>query len=634
MWSDNETTIDMIGFDIHAKLIKEVITNPNLLPTTIGIFGDWGSGKTSILKMLENELNPNPIPEDEKEKLDGVVCLYFNSWVFEGFEDAKSAIMSSVLAQLADHKKFGEKVKENMGKVVKSINWIKLVKLGIQDIAIPLLTGGFSLVPSALKLIGGETEEDKTPIIDVDKLLEKQSFDEVQMHVRKFREDFEELIEKSTIKILVILIDDLDRCTPERIVENLEAIKLFLNVKQTAFIISADPRIVRHAIAIRYKDVNIVSADNEGEISEYSTNDLIGDYIEKLIQVPYYLPKLSPSEIETYMSLLFCSKELDKGTMQKVLCEHKKCWDSNRFSIFGEVALKNLLGEDKSYDPLYSCLSFCSTSASLITEGLKGNPRQVKRFLNAYILRKQMSTVAKMHNFRDDVLVKLMILEYSQPKLFNHLYKLQVEGNGYPKQIKEIENLIAEKEGSVTAEVIGKIDSKLGIDLVVKWMKMRPSLTDIDLRDYFWISRDKLQSSLSGVTFISPFIKKAAEDLLSDNQGRIVTILKTIADLGRDDLEILYDCVKDYVKRNPSKKNGYDAVIALIENKIEGSISLLNNILTEIKSTDIPAAVGVAVSSIYKRNIANSKDILHPILEKLKQEKNKFGVALKKDMES
>lgn len=84
-----------------------------------------------------------------------------------------------------------------------------------------------------------------------------------------------------------------------------------------------------------FKVVILQASDIEGELNEYSTGDLIRDYIEKLIQVPYYLPKLSPPEIETYMSLLFCSKELDEDTVKSLLTDHKKCCENNRFGVFG-----------------------------------------------------------------------------------------------------------------------------------------------------------------------------------------------------------------------------------------------------------------------------------------------------------
>jgi len=54
VWQDNETEIDLLGFDVHADLIRSVITDPTVLPVTVGVFGDWGGGKSSIMKMLQD----------------------------------------------------------------------------------------------------------------------------------------------------------------------------------------------------------------------------------------------------------------------------------------------------------------------------------------------------------------------------------------------------------------------------------------------------------------------------------------------------------------------------------------------------------------------------------------------------
>src|SRR5947209_19757837 len=108
------------------------------------------------------------------------------------------------------------------------------------------------------------------------------------MSVRKFREEFEKMLAKTGISALIVLIDDLDRCLPERIIETLEAIKLFVAVPRTAFVIGADPRIVRHAIATRYVQRQIGDDDSTMR-EEYN---LVEDYLEKLIQIPYHLPRL------------------------------------------------------------------------------------------------------------------------------------------------------------------------------------------------------------------------------------------------------------------------------------------------------------------------------------------------------
>lgn len=103
---------------------------------------------------------------------------------------------------------------------------------------------------TGLKALFGKPEESVLKSEEAEKLLKDSEETEIT-EVKDFREKFGELLRDSKFKSLVVLIDDLDRCSPDRIVENLEAIRLFLNVDKTAFIIGADPRIVRHGIAVR-----------------------------------------------------------------------------------------------------------------------------------------------------------------------------------------------------------------------------------------------------------------------------------------------------------------------------------------------------------------------------------------------
>ena len=64
MWHDNETDKDFLGFVVHEQLIRNVITDDANLPVTFGLFGDWGSGKSSILKILKSELERDPYKND------------------------------------------------------------------------------------------------------------------------------------------------------------------------------------------------------------------------------------------------------------------------------------------------------------------------------------------------------------------------------------------------------------------------------------------------------------------------------------------------------------------------------------------------------------------------------------------
>lgn len=53
MWADRETLVDLINIQHLVATITDIVANEKLLPTTIGVFGDWGSGKSSLVAMTK-----------------------------------------------------------------------------------------------------------------------------------------------------------------------------------------------------------------------------------------------------------------------------------------------------------------------------------------------------------------------------------------------------------------------------------------------------------------------------------------------------------------------------------------------------------------------------------------------------
>lgn len=651
MWPDNETTLDLLGFRVHADLIRSVVLNRKLLPVTIGVFGDWGGGKTSIMKMLETDLDPeNYTDPDEKAKYENIACLYFNGWLFEGYDDAKSAIISSVLLQLGEHKRFGPKIRDNVVSLMKSINWMRIARLGLKEVALPAvaayISGGASIVPSLVKstagLIGGlkdestdEVEEslgdksDDTEGVNWEELIKSDKTPASPLDVRSFRERFAKMIDDSDIQCLVIMVDDLDRCSPERIIENLEAIKLFLNVDKTAFVIGADPRIVRHAIAVTYSPDKMRGQEEDGE----APDSLITDYLEKLIQVPYRLPRLSPAEVETYMTLLFCHRELEQDLFSKCVTKCEEAREKNRYSVFGYADVEKTIGNENLPDNLAQSLIFCSHASPLITEGLKGNPRQIKRFLNALMLRKELASVAKLSNIRDDVLVKLMVLEYAHLQEFLKLFNWQQSQDGFPEQIKEWEISIKEVEGDIDKLEGDKITEKRwDIKPMRRWLAMEPSLSDIDLRDYFWIARDRLESTLSGTALISPIVRLALSDIISGNSGKVNQALHTVKEFEEDERVSFLDLLETHIKRHADEKSGYDAFRELINADIPGSVESYLNVLLTVPINAIPVAIAFDMAGLLKgRHDLGEK--FEPVIERLSSKKSKINTALQKALQ-
>lgn len=641
MWPDTETADDLLGFQVHVDLIRSVVTNPRMLPTTIGVFGDWGGGKTSIMKMLVRDLEAEQWPDEsaEKDALKKVAVIYVNTWLFEGYDDAKSALLSSILVAISEHKRLDQKVKDKAKELLKSVDWMRFGKLALKHLALPtalaLFTGGVGLIPAAigtsvgLDALKGKPVEEQAAGVAKNLELEKlyKAHQEPTLEVRAFRDKFAELLKASRVTSLVVLLDDLDRCTPDRIVETLEALKLFLNVEHTAYVIGADPRIVRHAIRSRYAERSL---DNPSDREE--SDALVKDYLEKLIQVPYHLPRLSSAEIETYMGLLFCQTELSDVNAALCLkaCEAER--QRNRYGTFGYAGIKKALDGAQAQLPpgLGESLAFCSSAAPLIADGLKGNPRQVKRFLNALLLRKGLARVAHLEGIRDDVLVKLMILEYTQDKLFAELYEWQAQHEGKPPQLEALEAWATKSDGD--EEAAKKFDAKWVGSRAKRWLAMEPKLNGVDLRDYFWVARDKLASSFSGLSMVPPAVRRVLDGLVSDNTGKRSAAVGLARDLRDDEQAILIDLLEKHVRRHPDEKPGYDGLRVLAQAGITSAAVMLASILRDQPLEPVPAAVGMEVTTLAKTK-SDLQPILQPAIERMAASSTKVGAAAKKGAE-
>ena len=92
MWPDNETRVDLLGFDFLVDELLELLLDPNVLPMTVGVAGDWGSGKSSILKMAAERLC--------EDHADNILVVEFSPWRFEDYADVKAALLADVLGKV------------------------------------------------------------------------------------------------------------------------------------------------------------------------------------------------------------------------------------------------------------------------------------------------------------------------------------------------------------------------------------------------------------------------------------------------------------------------------------------------------------------------------------------------------
>lgn len=567
MWADNASNIDLLAYKPYAELIYEISNDERMNPLTIGLFGSWGSGKSTLLGLIDKKLN-----EYNKESKD-VIAISLNSWMFEGYDDAKTAIMESLLRAIENNEDIEDKCKDGFKKLIKRVKWLRvggtIAKNGI-PLAISAFTG--NPIPALMGIGGGivdklkssegidELKESVTKIKEeyINEADETES-ESVIENVRAFREEFEKQLEEAGIKNLIVLVDDLDRCNPDRILETLEAIKLFLSVRRTTFIVAIDERVVTYAIKKKYP-----------KLSPEDNIDVSKDYIEKIIQLPIRLPELSELDIKNYMLLLVCemflkinvaNELIDKLSIGGLISKGGILNSSDILDTL-EININNTeekLNNKHKLDEFKEQLLIFEKIGDVVAGSLKGNPRQAKRFLNTFYIRKRM---AEIQNFNPDlsVLAKLMVLEEIDNDLFNELYVWQAQNEGKADKLKDVyENVKNEKELKDTPY------SKWNQDKIKKWIVVEPvELYDIDLRQYFYLSRE----SIGEVSFVKNNLtfeeRKKVNDICSCEESTYQR--KLIEELKNMPEEISDKVIKAIVLKFRQNHNLFEALVNIYKN--------------------------------------------------------------------
>lgn len=80
MWQDIEAEVDLLNFSLVAEAAAQLIRDSNGSPLTIGVSGGWGTGKSSLVKMVGSLLGADA---ESKQKY---VFLEFNAWLYQGFD--------------------------------------------------------------------------------------------------------------------------------------------------------------------------------------------------------------------------------------------------------------------------------------------------------------------------------------------------------------------------------------------------------------------------------------------------------------------------------------------------------------------------------------------------------------------
>ncbi len=429
---------DQLRFSDFRPTLREVLTQADT-PLTVGVFGPWGSGKTSLLSQLRAEIEDAGDPT--------VYTTWITAWKYDRHEALWRAFILRVLESLYP-RETGEGLREDRPRLDEdkltddqkrlvadldrlqesvyrpvdwqelgqwSLNWWQALKesgKAAAEIATVFVPGA-AVFKKALDAVGGD-EKITDELGEISKAfsreVKKYHLDQL-LHMEQFERAFRGALESSGAERLIVFVDDLDRCLPEKAIEVLEAIKLFLEVPGTVFVLGMDKEVVERGIEARYGDL-FRRRDDEGE---RLTLPIRGDaYLQKMVQIPFHLPPLSVDDIEDYISEL-----IPPG--------------------------------DELISPM---------TRSVLARGLFPNPRQVKRILNIFRLLKGLVLAREGRPLEEGglepgkiawpLLAKTILIQAQWPQVYRD-WRL------YPTMLLSLEEAYERQPISEETIVLGKL---------------------------------------------------------------------------------------------------------------------------------------------------------------------------------
>lgn len=222
------------------------------------LYGNWGSGKTTLIHSIEKQINK-----------DFYKPVIFNAWRYEKDENLAYSLFEFLLDEL--------KVKEDIKKQIRKLGGI-------------LLKGSLK----SITVIGNVAEE-------YEKFLEKVSSEKsLYKKISEFETEFQSIL-KSTLekdKILLVFVDDLDRCNPENVLDLLSSIKLFFTLGEESSLNEPKSRVIYFCGLD--KDAAIKAAE-----LKYRDKIKGEEFLEKIFDTSFYMPRNYNTENFVEKSKLF-----------------------------------------------------------------------------------------------------------------------------------------------------------------------------------------------------------------------------------------------------------------------------------------------------------------------------------------
>ena len=439
----------------------------------VSVYGEWGIGKTWHLQQihrhfsvregapLERHLFTNPASKN----LYLNIPVLFSPWKYERENHLIIPLLKTLEREIEKYRARLEALSQSEAadtqatRRKKALSTLKKVGTTIGDLSLALTAGlkfDFGLPGAKLSVSGGdmlkkaETQSRKNGEDPAPSTLDIHHLESLYYDSFESLEALADLGDSDLEIRLVVLIDDLDRCLPEKAVQMLESIKLFLNIRNFAFVLAVDDEVVERGINHRYRDY-FLSREN-GQNNDINPPITGAEYLEKIVHVPVHLPRWSREKIRGF--LLRRYPDIFR------LSPDNKSAERATASTTATKAEKASIAQPG--DPERDDRQTNSPLLKLFEDALPPIPRKLIRAAEAVRLKKQViQTLPGGHDFisrhdRDYAhLARITLLEQQYPPLFrllrshptvySWLFESEIRGN-QDKDAKP-DQYIADREG-------------------------------------------------------------------------------------------------------------------------------------------------------------------------------------------
>ena len=306
-----------LKFNIYSSVIVEqVLSNEIETPITIGIFGEWGSGKSTLMKNIENDLITNRFNFNKK-----IMTVYFNAWEFQNESNIWAPLGLMILNEIDKVLVKQPQLKTEMNDKLNVLKRTLFEKS--TSIFNEILKSKFTSYEIIQKKINQIIEEEKS-IKDVDQykvdqLMEKYS--KFLSENSELKKNLAEIIDKTNI-CLFVFIDDIDRIAdPMKAIEILEGLHLFLSVKNSIFFMAISKEALKIGLQSKFKNIYDF---NSNSTSNSIIDDLVHSYIDKMIQVPFNIPNIDSEDIKEYLRDNITLSEGDYEDLSKLILRNPR----------------------------------------------------------------------------------------------------------------------------------------------------------------------------------------------------------------------------------------------------------------------------------------------------------------------